>query len=342
MVCSSRTWGTKNLFNERHKLNLEIIKDLFRSANQEKAINACKIYIQKCPNDLEALKLLAKMYGLIADFKNAILISKKYHQIDKNDSEVIYNLAYFERQSLHFKESERWIKVFLELNPDSYEGWVALSETQIKLGFFEKSLEYSQTALKFQQNDPSIFFSRALCLKELKRYQEAITELNLIKKLIPESLEVLIELGENYNLLENFDSANECFNNALQISPKDLESLFLQTRAKLALGKVNDTLEDYNFLLKHNYRSMEVLIQAGRLLMQNRNYDKAIPLLIRASELGNKDALLNLSQCYHDLGKYKEAIAYCDLYLSTQKEDANALLWRAKNLLELNNPQNAI
>ena len=336
MVCSSRTWGTKIIFNERHQLSLERIKDQFRTANQEKAIEACKLYLQQSPNNLEALKLLATMYGVIADFKNAILMSKKYHQLDKNDAEVIYNLAFFERQSLHFQESERWIKIFLELKPDSYEGWVALSEIQIKLRLFEKSLEYSQTALKYQQNDPSIFFSRALCYKELKRYQEAIAELNLIKKLIPESLEVFIELGEIYNLLENFDLANECFNNALQISPKDLESLFIQTRAKLALGKLNDAFEDYNILINNNFKLGEVLHLKALLLMQVKKYDMALPLLIDACEFGNKTSLLSVSQCYHHLENYQEALTYIDLYLSTNKEDANAWSWREKNLLALN------
>ena len=342
MVCSSRTWGTKIIFNERHQLSLEKIKDQFRTANQEKAIEACKLYLQKSPNNLEALKLLAKMYGVIADYKNAILMSKKYHQLDKDDVEVIYNLAFFERQSLHFQESEKWIKVFLELKPDAYEGWVALSEVQIKLGQYEKALEYSQTALKYEQNDPTIFFSRALCFKMLKRYQEAITELNTAKQLTPQSLEVLIELGEIYGLLENSDSANECFNNALQISPKDLESLFIQTRAKLALGRLNDAFEDYNTLIQNNYKLGEVLHLKALLLMQLKKYDMAIPLLIDACEFGNKASLLSVSQCYHDLEKYQEAITYIDLYLSTNKEDANAWLWRAKNLLELNQRQEAI
>ena len=57
-------------------MSLEKIKDQFRTANQEKAIEACKLYLQKSPNNLEALKLLAKMYGVIADYKNAILMSK--------------------------------------------------------------------------------------------------------------------------------------------------------------------------------------------------------------------------------------------------------------------------
>jgi protein O-GlcNAc transferase len=323
-------------------LSLEYVKDQFRAGNQEKAIDACKKFLQQSPSDQEALKLLAKMYGLRGDYKNAILVSKKCHQIYKDDSEVIYNLAFFERQSAHFQEAEKWIKTFLEIQPEAYEGWVALSEIQIKLENYEKSLEYSQVALKYHQNDPSIFFSRALCLKQLKNHEGAISELNILKKLTPDAIEVFVELGENFLHVGNHETAFENFNKALNYPPKDPESLLVQTRAKLALGNIFGVLNDYNILIRNNYKLLEVLMLKARLLMHTRDFYSAIPVLINACELGNKEALINLCECYYDLGNHQEAISYINLYLSANKDNPNALIWKAKNLFELNKREDAI
>jgi len=95
-------------------LTLQDIKNQFRNGNQKVAIDSCHQLLKKSPKDIELIKLLGKMYGLIGDYKNAIQMNKKAHQLNEFDEEVVYNLAYLERQSLHFVEAKKMDRVFVK------------------------------------------------------------------------------------------------------------------------------------------------------------------------------------------------------------------------------------
>jgi len=323
-------------------LRLELIKDEFRNGNHLKAIEACKNLIKTSPKDADVLKLLAKMYGLVDDYKNAILICKKCHDLDPNDSEVIYNLAYFERECLHFYESEKWIKIFLKLNPESYEGWACLVEIYLRLENHEESLECSMMALQYSKNDPSMYLIRAICLRNMKRYDLAIEELEIAKRLLPNSIEVMLEFGENYLALNKPDLADEHFHVAIKIHPQTIQELYIQTKVKLHLGKLEETLKDYEVLINHQYKFSEIHHLKARLLMQLSRFDEALFFLNRAIELESLDALLSFGEYYYHTKNHMEALKYLNQYLSKRDKDAQALMWKASNLLELSQIEDAV
>jgi predicted O-linked N-acetylglucosamine transferase (SPINDLY family) len=323
-------------------LRLELIKDEFRNGNHHKAIAACKEFIKASPRDANALKLLAKMYGLILDYKNAILISKKCLDLNQNDSEVIYNLAYFERQISHFYESEKWINIFLKLNPDSYEGWACLVEIYLRLQNHEESLKYSVKALQYAENEPGIYLSRAICLRNMKRYDEAIQELEISNRILPNSVEVMLEFGENYLELNRSDLADNYFQLAINIHPQNVQDLYLQTKVKLHLGKLEEALQDYEVLINHQYKLAEVHHLKAKLLMQLARYEEALLSLIKAEDLDSFDVLMSFGEYFYYTKNHIKALQYLNQYLAKRDKDAQAWMWKASNLLELNQIQDAV
>ena len=185
------------------KLTLQDIKEQFRIGNHQQAIELCQQFIKNSPKDFEALKLLGKMHGLTGDNKSAISINKKIYREIPNDSEVIFNLAYLERECLHFIEAQKWLKIFLKLHPEAFEGWALLVDLELKLGNPEIALANSEIALNLSKDDLSVRFSRARCYRYLKKPEKAIEELDIASQFNETSIEVNYEYGENYLLLNN-------------------------------------------------------------------------------------------------------------------------------------------
>jgi predicted O-linked N-acetylglucosamine transferase (SPINDLY family) len=325
-------------------LNIQDIKDQFRNGNQKAAIDYCHQLLKKSPKDIELIKLLGKMYGLIGDYKNAVQMNKKAHQLNQYDEEVIYNLAYLERQSLHYVEAKKWIELLLKLNPQSYEAWVSLVEIHMKLGNYETSLERSSAALQFAKGNPnpSIYLIRAICLKHLKRYHEAIVELEVFDLRQPNVIEVMIEFGENYLALNETDLVEKYFQAAIQIPPRELNDIFIKTKAKLYFNQLEDVLVDYDFLIQHQFKIVETLHLKARLLMNFSRYDEALINLKKAEGLGDIDVLKSFGELLYHTKNHVAAISYLNQYLNTKPKDAHALMWKASNYLELNELEEAI
>ena len=325
-------------------MTLQDIKDQFRNGNQKVAIDSCNQLLKKSPKDIELIKLLGKMYGLIGDYKNAIQMIKKAHSLNEYDEEVIYNLAYLERQSLHFVEAKKWIELLLNLNPQSYEAWISLVEIHMKLGHYETSLERSNLALQYAQNDPnpSIYLIRAICLKHLKKYLEAIEELEVFNIRQPNVIEVMIEFGENYLALNEAGLVEKYFQAAIQIPPRDLNDIFIKTKAKLYFNQIEEVLVDYDFLIQHQYKIVETLHLKARLLMECGRYDEALFFLKKIEELNDVEVLKSLGEFFYLTKNHLEGISYLNKYLSIKSQDAQAWMLKASNHIELNDLEEAI
>jgi len=325
-------------------LTLQDIKNQFRNGNQKVAIDSCHQLLKKSPKDIELIKLLGKMYGLIGDYKNAIQMNKKAHHLNECDEEVIYNLAYLERQSLHFVEAKKWVEFLLKLNPKSYEAWISLVEIHMKLGQYQTSLEHSKEALQYSKNDPnpSIYLIRAICLKNLKRYLEAIEELEIFNKRQPNVIEVMIEFGENYLGLNKIDLVEKYFQAAIQIPPRELNDVFIKTKAKLYFNQIEEVLVDYDFLIQHQFKILETVHLKARLLMNFSRYDEALIHLKRGEVLGDFDVLKSFGELFYHTKNHVAAISYLNKYLYTKPKDTHALMWKASNHLELNELEEAI
>jgi predicted O-linked N-acetylglucosamine transferase (SPINDLY family) len=323
-------------------LTIQDIKDQFRKGNQQAAIDSCHQLLKKTPKNIELIKLLGKMYGLIGDFKSAIQMNKKAHQLNQADEEVIYNLAYLERQSQHYLEAKKWIELLLKKQPESYEGWISLVEIHMKLNQYDVSFEHSTKAMQYAKNDLSIYLIRAICLRHLGKNPEAIQELDFYNQRQPNVIEVMIEFAENYQALNQSELVEHYYQSALQILPQDLHNLFLQTKAKLYFNRGGEVLADYDVLIQHQFQLAEILHLKARLLMQLSRYDESLFHLKKAEELGDIDVLKSLGVISYHTKNHLSGITYLDKYLQNKKNDPHAWMWKASNYLELNKIEEAI
>ena len=323
-------------------MTLEDIKEQFRIGNHQQAIALCLQVIKSFPKDIEASKLLGKMYGLIGDFKNAILVNKKIYRVAPSDSEVIFNLAYLERECSHFVEAQKWLKIFLKLNPEAFEGWALLVDLELNLGEAEIALEHSEMALKLSKDDLSIRFIRAQCFRFLKQPEKAIKELDKVSQLHEESVEINYEYGENYLLLKNTQTAERYYLQALKIQAKSLDDVFLKTKMKLYFEDYVKTILDYDLLIKNQYKLVEVLNLKARLFIKLKQYVEAENILRQASTLDGSTVWFNFGILYNEIKIYQESNTCFEKFIKLEGDNADALTWMANNYWQLGQSSQAI
>ncbi len=324
------------------KLTLQDIKEQFRIGNHQQAIELCQQFIKNSPKDFEALKLLGKMHGLTGDNKSAISINKKIYREIPNDSEVIFNLAYLERECLHFVEAQKWLKIFLKLHPEAFEGWALLVDLELKLGNPEIALANSEIALNLSKDDLSVRFSRARCYRYLKKPEKAIEELDIASQFNETSIEVNYEYGENYLLLNNKQKAERHYLHVLHAEAKSLEDVFLKTRVNLYFNDYASTFSGYKLLIENQFKLVEILNLKARLLIKLKRYGEAENVLLQASVLDGADVWFNLGILYSEIKLYQKSNTNFEKFMHLDGSHADALTHMAINFWRLGQPLQSI
>jgi len=62
----------------------------------------------------------------------------------------------------------------VRISPDWGEGYLWVANVLDKMGRLEEALSYYHDALRFQSDDPRIYFSLGYCLAKLERHKEAV------------------------------------------------------------------------------------------------------------------------------------------------------------------------
>ena len=104
--------------------------------------------------------------------------------------------------------------------------------------------------------------------------------------------------------LERFDIALACFDEVLFLNPKDIDALKLK----------------------------------GKLLLMDKEYQKAIKYIEKAIKLDSDDAILwgNLAEAYLNIGNVNKGLECCDKALAIDSDNFDILFTAAKLHYELN------
>jgi len=217
-----------------------------------------------------------KCYSKTGDLaKSAAIIQELEHRFP-NDPDVLYTAA-----KLHMKAFNDAAFAMFQRTPQSYRVHELSAEV------FEIENRYSEAA---------------------SEYREAI-------KLSPKALDVHYRLGRALLLQSHSPEALEQsaaeFKAELQVNPEDSASEFQLGQIRQAQRNALQAQSHYERALHLSPNFTETLVALGKLHTQQKDYQKAIPLLTRAAELQpkNEAAHYALLTAYRDSGQMDKAKA---------------------------------
>ena len=156
----------------------------------------------------------------------------------------------------------------------------------------------------------SDYNNRGIAYHNLKRYQEALTDLNRAIQVDPNFANAYASRGNTYVDLQRYDKALADFQRAIQLDPTLIPAYAQRSSTYAALGRYAEALADVNRVIQLDPRVAQSYWHRGNIHAAMQRYDKALADYNRAIQLNSNDA--NAYQClgitYYELRQYDKAL----------------------------------
>ncbi len=230
------------------------------------------------------------------------LINDKILQIEK-EKELNKAQNYIENGKI-----ENAIKIYKDLNKNinSINILKLISNLYIQKGDFLSALEYLDTVninnYKKKEIQANLFY-------RLGDYSKLDDICNDIIRTNPESTDCYILMGKS-KIENNPDDAIFYFNNALTIDPINFQAIIGKGRAYLRLGKIKESVLQFERGIQINKNSYEPYHYLGILYYKEKNYNISIDYFNRSIDINkdNKEAIFYLAQIYNLKQNYNKSI----------------------------------
>ena len=293
-------------------------------------------------------------YKKKSDLKKALefyLLAEKY---DKNDMDLISEIAWLYCVSGEYKEGLKYIKRAVELGRN--DAWINIQYGGCLAGLnrCEEAIEKLEYALSFDEEKDLAFTYSQLgwCYRLLGDYEKALEYALISYELDKDEVNVLSEIGWLYNYMGKYEDAlpfllkaQELGRNDEGINTEIAVSLGRSGNVKEAIEKLKKslTMVDQNDINQRIFINSELGWYYGKL--EEPHPEEALKYLNIAKDLGREDAWL-YSQIAYQLGynseTKNEALEYFDKAIELGGNDTWIFETKGVILLDLERYEEAL
>jgi tetratricopeptide (TPR) repeat protein len=327
------------------------------STQQETAMRAIEQLeqIRKLdPKDTESELWLVRLYRLMGETAKAEAVLRDLLKQDPNDEGVIEQAAQLMLDHGRAQEAVTLLKDATARTPSGrLSDLLGDAYTQIH-DFPNAEIAYSK-AVNVEPEESSHHRGLAQSLASEGKFQEALTEYQLLSEADPDDPENYLHLAEMHRQLHQLDEAEKDIVQAKQRAPGNLEVVYSEAMIYEAQGRYSDAIQTLNTAVASlksettaaptNRRSLAVLFeQLGRLYIDSENYTAAIKILDDMAQLGAEEArrasVLTV-EAYRSAGDLPHALDAADQAVTKYPDEPELRVTHALLLGENGNPDQA-
>ncbi len=296
--------------------------DAFSTGNVPEAIRQCTVLATGEPNNVELHYLITQMLVINSNFgadkariQQAMDFAEK--TINANPEAphgwairaMVLDWSGDVGRALASALQAKW------LDESFAPTYAFLGEIYHDLGYDDVALSYLDQALKLDSTGIAtayIFRTRGLIYSSRGEWSEAIEPYETAMEYAPTQSYIVVELANNYAVLDQTDTAIQLLSEALERNPSDTSLLFKLATTYQSNGNVERAYEYYSRCLDVDRNNMLCLSWLGGLQWQDGDFATAMVNLKRAVELGSKDPVdfWQLGHALTALGRCSEAIPF--------------------------------
>jgi tetratricopeptide (TPR) repeat protein len=245
-------------------------------------------------------------------------------KIDEKASADIYLTRALVKIELESYESAMAdLRSSLRMMPGNDTAYYNIGYIMYLQGAFEKSIEYYDSALTYNANNPFYLSARGDSFLELDKLNLAMADYQMVS-----AVDSLADLGY-YGIAmchffsEEYDSARYYLSFAVSIDPFDPDYFYQRAMCKYLLGEDGSSLDDLNYALDIDPGFFEAWVLSAQIYLENDMPDDALAALNEALFLDNSDmdVLQERASLLIDYGDYQQAYDDYNIVLSQEADN---------------------
>jgi len=296
------------------------------SYNPDKAIEQCKLAIEKVPKNPDAYFVLGRAYGekkMYREMNQAYTQSLEYSP--KYASEIeqerlkhwinLFNSSISSIKQDKLNEAVDKFSLAIEILPDRIDAYKNLAFTYTQMNNNPSAIQTYIKAIEIDPTNLELKTFLGLLYYENKEYEKAIEVLNEVTaKADPQSkefAEALHNIAISYDLMGQSEKAIESYQNALKVAPGNIDLMFNMGRLYFMKEDYEKAIESLEKVLEKNPDDFDSHLNIGNAYLQLEKFDKAIPYFKKTVEIkpDNANAWNNLGVAYIRAGMTEEGKA---------------------------------
>lgn len=247
------------------------------------------------------------------DFQLAEIVVKQY----PNDSKSHSILGDFYLKTENEEKALVEYKEALKYDQSKFPIWNQVLVMEYQKGDFENLYIDTKRCLEFFPNNTNLYLFNGIASNQVKKYNEAISNLELGIELIINDqtlkAEYLAQMGEAFFGLKKYEEGKAKYNSSLELDPNSTLNMnnyaYRLALAKIDLQKAEDLIKQAN---EKSPGQPHFIDTYGWVLFQQGKYKEAFDLYSKAYELTKTDKIIteHLGDGYIKMGKKDKAVEF--------------------------------
>jgi tetratricopeptide (TPR) repeat protein len=185
-----------------------------------------------------------------------------------------------------------------------------LADSKHKQDKFSEAVKLYSKAIKYDDGNALLFFSRGAALVFLAEYKEALSDLNTAIKLQPDSAEMYYYKGYCLAELFRYNAAIQAYSKAISLKPDYAAAIYNRGAAKGELDRYEEGMADFKTALDKDPELVDGQINLALSQLGMKEYETAIKgfdevIKSRDNNLGK--AYFYRGEAKYELGNKEEA-----------------------------------
>jgi tetratricopeptide (TPR) repeat protein len=268
-------------------LNNGLAELYFKTGRVRDAVMSAQDQLKIDPNNLEAHKLLGRIY------------LRSLGDVQANSpSEKVLELAIAEYTKI------------VELEPKDVESWLLLGQLHSLNHSTLKAEQAFKSAQAIDPNSEEVVLNMARLYRESGDLQRAVQVLSSLPE-ADRTSKIDMELGGTYDQLKDNKKAILAYQQSVDLEPDNLDAERGLGQALLNDNRLDDALKIYQDISSSDPQDPQAYVRISEIERRQGNYDQSLVTLKKAKALLPESLEISLNEAllYDALGRYDDATA---------------------------------
>ncbi len=269
-------------------LNIKLNSPELKAVNEE---------LLKTPNEPTLYNKRANIYITLKQPQEAINDAKRAIRLDSSNADyyiTIVDALFTQNKTRDAKEVlERIEKKF----PENTETLLKLSELYFLVRQYQKAIDYVNKALKIDENLAKGYYLKGSIYRESGDTAKALSSLETATEQDNKYEDAFYDMGVIFSARKN-PIALEYYSTVIKLNPKNEEAKFARAKLLQDLGKIDEAISEYEYILLQNKNHEDCLYNIGALYLEyKKDNKKALEYFTKAIAINS-----NYTQAYFARG----------------------------------------